>query len=71
LPLNEVEEIVTHSCGIAPKFGKMMVKTMNELQLRRHQTNLFQGKYGVVTTRDLIKWGNRKPQSALEVASEG
>jgi midasin len=71
LPLPEIEDIVTHACGIPPKFSKMLVKTMNEVQLRRHQTNIFQGKYGVVTTRDIIKWGNRRPQTALEVAAEG
>ena len=71
LPSAEVEEIVTQSCGIAPKFSKMMVAVMIELQTRRQQSSLFQGKYGAVTTRDLIKWGRRQPQSAIEVAEEG
>jgi MoxR-like ATPase len=71
LPSAEVEEIVTQSCGIAPKFSKMMVAVMIELQTRRQQSSLFQGKYGAVTTRDLIKWGRRQPQSAMEVAEEG
>lgn len=34
LPLDEIEEIVTASCGIAPKFSKMLVKTMEELRVR-------------------------------------
>ena len=71
LPSAEVEEIVTQSCGIAPKFSKMIVAVMIELQTRRQQSSLFQGKYGSVTTRDLIKWGRRQPQSAIEVAEEG
>ena len=71
LPSAEVEEIVTQSCGIAPKFSKMIVAVMIELQTRRQQSSLFQGKYGSVTTRDLIKWGRRQPQSAVEVAEEG
>ena len=71
LPSAEIEEIVTQSCGIAVKFSKMMVAVMIELQKRRQQSSLFQGKYGSITTRDLIKWGRRQPQSALEVAEEG
>jgi midasin (ATPase involved in ribosome maturation) len=71
LPSAEIEQIVTQSCGIAPKFSKMMVAVMLELQSRRQQSSLFQGKYGAVTTRDLIKWGRRQPQSGLEVAEEG
>ena len=71
LPSAEIEEIVMLSCGIAPKFSKMMVAVMIELQKRRQQSSLFQGKYGAITTRDLIKWGRRQPQSALEVAEEG
>ena len=71
LPSTEIEEIVTQSCGIAPKFSKMMVAVMIELQTRRQQSSLFQGKYGAVTTRDLIKWGRRQPQSPIEVAEEG
>jgi midasin len=67
LPGEEVEAIVTHSCGIAPKFAKMMVGVMKELQARRQQSALFQGKYGAVTPRDLIKWGRRQPQSPKEV----
>lgn len=71
LPLSEVEEIVTQSCGIPPKFSGMLVKTMQELQIHRQKSTLFQGKYGSITTRDLIKWGRRRPNSALEVAQEG
>ena len=69
--LYQVEAIVTHSCGIAPKYSKMMVNVMKELQTRRQQSTLFLGKQGSVTPRDLIKWGNRQPQSPLEVAEEG
>ena len=71
LPLSEVEQIITESCGIAPKFSHMLVQTMQELQIHRQKSTLFQGKYGAVTTRDLIKWGRRSPNSSAEVAAEG
>lgn len=51
LPLPEVETIICHACGIAPKFASMLVKTMHELQIRRQKSSLFQGKYGSITTR--------------------
>ena len=44
---------------------------MKELQTRRQQSTLFLGKQGSVTPRDLIKWGNRQPQTPMEVAEEG
>lgn len=71
LPHSEVEEIVTESCGIPPKFSKVLVSVMKELQIRRQQSNLFSGKHGSVTTRDLIKWGRRQPATLEALAIEG
>lgn len=71
LPHSEVEEIVTESCGIPPKFSKVLVTVMKELQIRRQQSNLFSGKHGAVTTRDLIKWGRRQPATLEAVTIEG
>ena len=71
LPFSEVEEIITQSCGIPPKFSQMLVKTMQDLKLRRQKSSLFQGKHGSVTTRDLIKWGKRQPATPYSVAMEG
>ena len=71
LPSAEIEEIITHSCGLPQRFSSMLVKTMMELQTRRQKSSLFGGKHGSITTRDLLKWGRRQPASALEVAEEG
>lgn len=71
LPSAEIEEIITKSCGIAPKFSGLLVKIMVEIQTHRQKSNLLLGKHGTVTTRDLIKWGYRHPNSALEVSKEG
>jgi midasin len=71
LPSSEIQDIITHSCGIAPKFSKMLVDCMSELSVRRQQSSLFQGKLGSVTTRDLIKWGKRCPLSPAAVARDG
>lgn len=71
LPSNEIEDIVTHSCGIPPKFSSLLVKVMEELQIQRQKSAVLLGKQGVVTVRDLLKWGNRQPQSVEEVAAIG
>ena len=71
LPLAEVELVVCGSCGIPPKYSKYLVCVMKELQMRRQQSSILQGKYGAVTTRDLIKWGKRNPQNANDVVREG
>ena len=44
------------------------VKIMKELQLLR-QSNLFLGKHGAVTTRDIIKCGRRQPSAPDELAN--
>lgn len=67
----EIETIVTHTCGIAPKYSSMLVKVMQELQKRRQNSLLLQGKYGTITMRDLIKWGRRQPQSPYDVVKIG
>ena len=71
LPYTEVEEIVSSSCGIPPKQGKMLVAVMKDMQMRRQQSSMLQGKHGSITTRDLIKWGRRRPVNADEVVREG
>lgn len=71
LPFPEVEHIVSLSCGIPPKYSKFLVSVMKEMQMRRQQSSILQGKYGSITTRDLIKWGKRKPQNPVDIVREG
>jgi midasin len=71
LPADEIVTIIEESCGIANKFARMLVNIMLELQKNRQNSSLLLGKYGSLTVRDLIKWGKRSPQSALDVAREG
>lgn len=61
LPYDELEEILLKRSRIAPPFAKKMIKIMNELQLVRQQSNIFMGKQGYITTRDLLRWANRNP----------
>ena len=49
----------------------MLVCFMKEMHLRRQESTLLQGKSGSITTRDLIKWGRKSPQSSLDIVHDG
>ena len=38
-------------------FSKKILSVTKDLKILRQQSNFFTGKEGVVTVRDLIKWG--------------
>ena len=44
---------------------------MKEIHLRRQESTLLQDKSGSITTRDLIKWGRKSPQSSLDIVRDG
>lgn len=71
LPLSEVKEIVSKSCGITEKISSLLVECMKVLHEKRQGSTVFSGKYGAMTVRDLIKWGNRRPGTTLEAAEKG
>ena len=39
-----------------------------DLQRRRRSSNVFQGKHGFITPRDLFRWADRKPLTYEELA---
>jgi midasin len=48
-----------------------MVGVMRDLKVFRQRNNFFVGREGVITVRDLIKWGKREVTRAEELAIEG
>ena len=42
-----------------------------ELAKRRNRSNVFQGKHGFITPRDLLRWAGRNPRTSQELAEEG
>ena len=44
---------------------------MKDLQVVRQKSNVFQGKHGFITARDLLRWASRQPGSTQELAEEG
>jgi midasin len=44
---------------------------MNELQRHRQTTQVFAGKHGFITLRDLFRWAERHPRTYEELANTG
>ncbi|XP_031091675.1 midasin [Ipomoea triloba] len=59
IPEDELSTILENKCTIPPRYAKVMVDVMKELQLRRQSSKVFAGKHGFITPRDLFRWANR------------
>ena len=44
-----------------------MVSVMSELQLRRRGSDIFVGKFGYITLRDLFRWGERYKKANINL----
>ncbi|XP_046844513.1 midasin-like isoform X2 [Xenia sp. Carnegie-2017] len=63
LPSNELETILHKRCHLPLSYSKTLVKIMLELQVRRRGSNVFSGKQGFITLRDLFRWAERYSKS--------
>lgn len=59
IPEEELSTILENRCKISPTHAKKMVDVMKDLQLQRQNSNVFAGKHGYITPRDLFRWANR------------
>ena len=48
--------ILEKRCAIAPSYAAKLVDVMRELQRRRAGSNVFAGRHGFITPRDLFRW---------------
>ncbi|KAA8497714.1 Midasin [Porphyridium purpureum] len=71
LPHSELELVLQQRANLPRSFCAAMVAVMQQLQRRRQTSQLFQGKDGFITPRDLFRWANRRPASKLELAMHG
>lgn len=72
IPGRELETILSQRFrSLDPRFPKMMVATMLELQRRRQNSAVFAGKHGYITPRDLLRWASRVPENRQELAEQG
>jgi midasin (ATPase involved in ribosome maturation) len=58
-------------CRIAPSHAAKLVAAMLELQRRRSTSNIFAGKHGFITPRDLFRWAERGAMGYQELAEQG
>ncbi len=59
LPPKELETILQKRNCVPPSLSRNMVRVMTQLQLRRRESQAFQGKRGFITLRDLFRWASR------------
>ncbi|XP_074625737.1 midasin-like [Acropora palmata] len=59
LPSQELELILHQRCSLPSSYAKKLVAIMLDLQARRRSTNVFAGKQGFITLRDLFRWAER------------
>ncbi len=71
LPDEELQEILQKRCDLAPSYSAKLVEVMRDLQRRRQSSQIFAGKHGFITLRDLFKWAERQPVGYQQLAEEG
>ncbi|XP_057771067.1 midasin isoform X2 [Salvia miltiorrhiza] len=74
IPQEELSTILEQRCNVAGSYAKKMVDVMKELHLHRQSSNVFAGKHGFITPRDLFRWADRYKEyvkSYEELAYEG
>lgn len=77
LPLDEIEQILSSRCKIAPSFARRIAQVYRILQERRSAAgaNIFAGKHALITLRDCFRWAERHSHSAVgstqELAQDG
>ncbi|KCV71764.1 hypothetical protein H696_01182 [Fonticula alba] len=62
IPVGELQEIVENRCAMPPSRAERLVAVYRDLQERRQATNVFAGRDGYITLRDLFRWGGRFAQ---------
>lgn len=71
LPDSELADILHQRCGIAPSYASKMVTVLRELQRRRQRSNVFAGRHGFITPRDLFRWAERGAVGYEQLAVDG
>ena len=59
IPVTELETILEQRCHIPCTLSKKLIAVMKELQQYRQGTQVFAGKHGFITFRDLFRWAER------------
>ncbi|KDD74936.1 hypothetical protein H632_c977p0, partial [Helicosporidium sp. ATCC 50920] len=71
IPDEELATILEQRCVIPPSYAKKMVAVKGELQWQRAASNVFAGRHGFITARDLFRWAGRGADSYDQLAANG
>ena len=71
IPDDELHLILEKRCKIAPTYAIKLVTAMRELQRRRAISNVFAGRHGYITPRDLFRWAERHAVGYQQLAEDG
>nr|CCC89279.1 unnamed protein product [Trypanosoma congolense IL3000] len=71
IPNSELCTILCERYSLSPSFAEKMVEIMTTLQLRRQGSQVFAGRHGFITPRDLFRWAERHPRTYQEMAEHG
>lgn len=71
IPTDEISTILKCRYSLPESFAEKMVDVMTSLQVRRQNSQIFAGKHGFITPRDLFRWAERKPSTYQELAEHG
>lgn len=67
----DLEQILNQRCQLPKSRTGMLLSIKNQLQNLRSHDELLEGKHGLITVRDLLKWSLRATGSKEEVVMEG
>lgn len=62
-PKDELVQIVKSRCAVPESAAKLMVEVMVQMKSRRSNSQIFLSSDGLMTLRDLFRWGNRLRES--------
>ena len=71
IPDDELHVILEKRCSIAPSYAAKLISVMRELQRRRALSNVFAGRHGFITPRDLFRWAGRGAIGYQQLAQDG
>ncbi|RLN87173.1 hypothetical protein BBJ28_00016114, partial [Nothophytophthora sp. Chile5] len=71
VPSAELQTILQERSSLPPSYCSILIDIMRQLQLVRQQSSVFAGKSGFITTRDLLRWAERRPATKQALAEEG
>eukprot|EP00850_Spirogloea_muscicola_P001040 SM000004S14910 [mRNA] locus=s4:133208:176671:- [translate_table: standard] len=71
IPESELRVILEKKSLIPGSYAMKMVEVMKELQRHRQQSQMFAGKHGFITARDLFRWADRHANGYEELATNG